>query len=98
MKARARAASGEERAWLRRIALTFWPPCADQQRKPEREIPVVVPDPPRRARAGAAGHRAEDRRGSAALATRRGRAPGRDPGNGLAPVGRWRHRPGSAEH
>ena len=45
MKARARTASGEERARLWEKALKFWPPYADYQRKTEREIPVVVLDP-----------------------------------------------------
>jgi proline iminopeptidase len=44
-KARARTATGEERARLWRKALEFWPPYADYQRKTEREIPVVVLDP-----------------------------------------------------
>ncbi len=45
MKARARSATGEERARLWEKALEFWPPYADYQRKTEREIPVVVLDP-----------------------------------------------------
>src|ERR1700674_5495612 len=45
MKARARTATGEERARLWEKALEFWPPYADYQRKTEREIPVVVLDP-----------------------------------------------------
>ena len=44
-KARARTASGEERARLWKTALEFWPPYADYQLKTEREIPVVVLDP-----------------------------------------------------
>jgi deazaflavin-dependent oxidoreductase (nitroreductase family) len=47
MKARARNATGEERARLWEKALEFWPPYADYQRKTEREIPVVVLDPVR---------------------------------------------------
>jgi deazaflavin-dependent oxidoreductase (nitroreductase family) len=47
MKARARTATGEERARLWQKALEFWPPYADYQRKTEREIPVVVLDPVR---------------------------------------------------
>jgi deazaflavin-dependent oxidoreductase (nitroreductase family) len=47
MKARARTATGEERARLWEKALEFWPPYADYQRKTEREIPVVVLDPVR---------------------------------------------------
>ena len=47
MKARARTATGEERARLWEKALKFWPPYADYQRKTEREIPVVVLDPVR---------------------------------------------------
>jgi proline iminopeptidase len=46
-KARARTATGEERARLWEKALEFWPPYADYQRKTEREIPVVVLDPVR---------------------------------------------------
>jgi deazaflavin-dependent oxidoreductase (nitroreductase family) len=45
MTARARTATGEERARLWRKALEFWPPYADYQKKTEREIPVVVLDP-----------------------------------------------------
>jgi deazaflavin-dependent oxidoreductase (nitroreductase family) len=45
MKARARTASGEERARLWEKGLEFWPPYADYQKKTEREIPVVVLDP-----------------------------------------------------
>jgi deazaflavin-dependent oxidoreductase (nitroreductase family) len=47
MKARARTATGEERARLWEKALEFWPPYADYQKKTEREIPVVVLDPVR---------------------------------------------------
>lgn len=47
MKARARTATGEERARLWEKALEFWPPYADYQRKTAREIPVVVLDPVR---------------------------------------------------
>ena len=47
MKARARTATGEERARLWDKALEFWPPYADYQKKTEREIPVVVLDPVR---------------------------------------------------
>ena len=47
MKARARTATGEERAQLWEKALEFWPPYADYQKKTEREIPVVVLDPVR---------------------------------------------------
>jgi len=45
MKARARTATGAERARLWEKALGFWPPYADYQKKTEREIPVVVLDP-----------------------------------------------------
>ena len=46
MRARARDASGAERARLWEQALEFWPPYADYQRKTAgREIPVVVLDP-----------------------------------------------------
>jgi deazaflavin-dependent oxidoreductase (nitroreductase family) len=44
-KARARTATGDERARLWQKALEFWPPYADYQQKTEREIPVVVLDP-----------------------------------------------------
>ena len=44
MKARARTATGAERAKLWQEALKFWPPYADYQKKTEREIPVVVLD------------------------------------------------------
>jgi deazaflavin-dependent oxidoreductase (nitroreductase family) len=40
--ARARLASGEERAELWRLMVGEWPPYAQYQRKTEREIPVVV--------------------------------------------------------
>ena len=46
-KARARTATGAERARLWQTALEFWPPYADYQQKTEREIPVVVLDPVR---------------------------------------------------
>jgi proline iminopeptidase len=46
MRARARTASGSERAELWEQAVQFWPPYADYQRKAtEREIPIVVLDP-----------------------------------------------------
>jgi deazaflavin-dependent oxidoreductase (nitroreductase family) len=45
LKARARTASGAERARLWEQALKFWPPYADYQKKTDREIPVVVLDP-----------------------------------------------------
>ena len=46
MKARARVASGEERAKLWKEGVVFWPPYADYQAKAgAREIPVVVLDP-----------------------------------------------------
>jgi deazaflavin-dependent oxidoreductase (nitroreductase family) len=44
-KARARTATGEERARLWEKSLGFWPPYADYAKKTEREIPVVVLDP-----------------------------------------------------
>ena len=47
VKARARTATGAERAKLWQEALKFWPPYADYQKKTEREIPVVVLDPVR---------------------------------------------------
>ena len=48
MRARARTATGEERARLWKEALKFWPPYDDYQRKAgAREIPVVVLDPVR---------------------------------------------------
>lgn len=45
LKARARTATGDERAKLWGLSLTFWPPYADYQKKTDREIPVVVLDP-----------------------------------------------------
>ena len=45
LKARARTATGAERAQLWEKALKYWPPYADYQKKTEREIPVVVLDP-----------------------------------------------------
>lgn len=46
LRARARTATGEERARLWEQAVEFWPPYADYQRKAgAREIPVVVLDP-----------------------------------------------------
>ena len=46
IKARARTASGEERAKLWDRPPEFWPAYLDYQKKvPEREIPVVVLDP-----------------------------------------------------
>jgi deazaflavin-dependent oxidoreductase (nitroreductase family) len=45
LKARARTATGAERAALWEKALEFWPPYADYQKKTEREIPVVMLDP-----------------------------------------------------
>jgi deazaflavin-dependent oxidoreductase (nitroreductase family) len=46
LKAKARTASGEERAKLWEEALKFWPPYADYAEKAKgREIPVVVLDP-----------------------------------------------------
>jgi deazaflavin-dependent oxidoreductase (nitroreductase family) len=46
MRARARTATGEERARLWDQAVVFWPPYADYQKKAgAREIPVVVLDP-----------------------------------------------------
>jgi proline iminopeptidase len=46
LRARARTASGEERAKLWQQAVGIWPPFADYQRKAAaREIPVVVLDP-----------------------------------------------------
>ena len=45
-RARARTATGEERARLWKQAVVFWPPYADYQVKAgAREIPVVVLDP-----------------------------------------------------
>ena len=45
MKARARTVTGPERAGLWEMALEFWPPYADYQKKTDREIPVVLLDP-----------------------------------------------------
>jgi deazaflavin-dependent oxidoreductase (nitroreductase family) len=45
MKARARTATGAERARLWEEALKFWPPYADYAKKTDREIPVVVLEP-----------------------------------------------------
>jgi proline iminopeptidase len=46
MRARARTATGAERARLWEEAVEFWPPYVDYQRKAgAREIPVVVLDP-----------------------------------------------------
>ena len=46
MQAKARTASGAERAALWEKAVVIWPPFADYQRKAvDREIPVVVLDP-----------------------------------------------------
>jgi proline iminopeptidase len=45
LRVRARTVSGEERARLWDLALTFWPPYADYAKKTDREIPVVVLDP-----------------------------------------------------
>ena len=45
LKAKARTATGEERARLWQKSLEFWPPYADYQTKTEREIPVVVLEP-----------------------------------------------------
>ena len=45
VKARARTATGAERAKLWEQAVKFWPPYADYAKKTEREIPVVVLDP-----------------------------------------------------
>jgi proline iminopeptidase len=48
LRARARTATGEERARLWSQAVEFWPPYADYQQKAgSREIPVVVLDPVR---------------------------------------------------
>ena len=44
LKARARTATGAERAQLWEKALKYWPPYADYQKKTKREIPVVVLD------------------------------------------------------
>ncbi len=45
LQVRARTVSGEERARLWDMALTFWPPYADYAKKTDREIPVIVLDP-----------------------------------------------------
>ncbi len=45
LKAKARTVTGPDRAKLWDIALKFWPPYAEYQKKTEREIPVVVLDP-----------------------------------------------------
>ena len=45
LKAKARTATGAERARLWEESLKFWPPYADYQQKTAREIPVVVLDP-----------------------------------------------------
>ncbi len=45
LKAKARTATGEERARLWNQAVEFWPPYADYEKKTDREIPVVVLDP-----------------------------------------------------
>ncbi|MEO8714063.1 MAG: nitroreductase family deazaflavin-dependent oxidoreductase [Acetobacteraceae bacterium] len=45
LRARARTATGDERARLWGKSLEFWPPYADYQTKTTREIPVVVLDP-----------------------------------------------------
>ncbi|HVC52608.1 MAG TPA: nitroreductase family deazaflavin-dependent oxidoreductase [Stellaceae bacterium] len=45
MTARARTATGAERARLWEKALEFWPPYAEYQTKTDREIPVVVLEP-----------------------------------------------------
>jgi F420H(2)-dependent quinone reductase len=42
LKARARTATGAERAKLWAKALEFWPPYADYQKKTERVIPVFI--------------------------------------------------------
>ena len=47
LTARARTATGAERARLWEQSLKFWPPYADYQKKTEREIPVVVLEPVR---------------------------------------------------
>jgi proline iminopeptidase len=46
-RARARTATGAERARLWENALEFWPPYADYQKKTRREIPVVILEPVR---------------------------------------------------
>ena len=45
LKAKARTASGAERAKLWDQAVVWWPPYVDYQKKTAREIPVVVLDP-----------------------------------------------------
>ena len=45
LKMKARTATGDERARLWPVALKFWPPYADYEKKTERQIPVVVLDP-----------------------------------------------------
>lgn len=46
LKARARTATGEERARLWKDAIVFWPPYVDYEKKAgSREIPIVVLDP-----------------------------------------------------
>ena len=46
LRARARTATGAERAKLWEQGVVFWPPYADYQKKAgDREIPVVVLDP-----------------------------------------------------
>lgn len=45
LRVRARTVEGAERERLWQMALGFWPPYADYQKKTEREIPVVVLDP-----------------------------------------------------
>src|SRR5260370_35061790 len=47
MKARARTATGEERARLWEKALEFWPPDADSHRKTERDTPGAALHPVR---------------------------------------------------
>jgi deazaflavin-dependent oxidoreductase (nitroreductase family) len=42
LRAKARTATGDERARLWKEALKFWPPYADYEKKTDREIPVVV--------------------------------------------------------
>jgi proline iminopeptidase len=45
LKARARTASGDERAALWRQMAAIYPPYDDYQRRTQREIPVVVLEP-----------------------------------------------------
>jgi deazaflavin-dependent oxidoreductase (nitroreductase family) len=45
LTARARTATGVERARLWQKSLEFWPPYADYQTRTTREIPLVVLDP-----------------------------------------------------